>query len=487
MKKILNFINGELHEPIALKYLENINPALGTPYSLVPDSDEQDVRAAIISAELAFPKWSGLSVAERAHYLQKLAMGILNRLDQFAEAESVDSGKTLSLAKTIEIPRSAQNFQFYSEAITQFHGEIFNSPGHSFNETTYSPLGVVACISPWNLPLYLLTWKIAPALAAGNTVVAKPSEMTPMTAYLLSEVCREIGLPPGVLNIIHGLGPSVGSPLVQDKRVKAVSFTGSTATGRSIAQSISGQFKKMSLEMGGKNPNIIFADCDFAKALETTVRSSFQNQKQICLCGSRIFVEEGIYEKFKNALVEKTAALKIGNPLDSKTDQGALVSKVHLDKVLSYIDIAKSEGGKILTGGSRAEMTGDFSTGYFLKPTLIEGLDFQSRTNQEEIFGPVATITPFKTEAEVLKMANSTNYGLSATVWTSNIEKAQRISSGLEAGIVWINTWMNRDLRTPFGGVKESGYGREGGFEALKFFSEVKNVCVQHPLPEVDS
>lgn len=480
MKKILNYINGEFCEPQAGRYLDNYNPARGEVYSQVPDSNEDDVKAAIEAAEKAFPKWAALSLNERAVYLRKLSAGILAKLDAFAEAESIDSGKPISLAKTIEIPRSAQNFQFFSEALTQFHGETFRSNSTTVNHTEYSPLGVVGCISPWNLPLYLLTWKIAPALAAGNTVVAKPSEMTPMSAFLLAEVCRDIQLPPGVLNIVHGLGPGVGAPLVQHKKIKAVSFTGSTVTGRSIAQSIAGQFKKMSLEMGGKNPNIIFADCDFDQAVETTVRSSFQNQGQICLCGSRIFIEDKIYDRFKNALIEKAKQLKQGHPLDSKTEQGALVSEAHMQKVLSYIQLAQDEGGRILMGGARAQMSGDLAKGYFVQPTLIEGLSYQARTNQEEIFGPVATLTSFKSEDEVLKMANSTSYGLAASVWTSSLEKAQRISSGLESGLVWINTWMNRDLRTPFGGVKESGYGREGGMEALKFFSEVKNVCIQY-------
>ncbi len=482
MKKILNYIDGVLIEPQSKKYLENFNPSLGVTYSLVADSDHQDVLAAITSAEKAFPAWSKLSAHERSRYLSQIAEGLLKRLDEFAEAESIDSGKPLTLSKNIEIPRSAQNFQFFADLVTKFRGENFSSANLVSNETFYSPLGVVGCISPWNLPLYLFSWKIAPALAAGNTVVAKPSELTPMTAYLLSEVCREINLPPGVLNIVHGLGPKVGAPLVQNPKVKAVSFTGSTATGRTIAQSIAGQFKKMSLEMGGKNPNIIFADCDFEKTLDLTLKSSFQNQGQICLCGSRIFVEESLYEKFKNALVERTNALKIGNPLDPTTDQGALVSKAHLDKVVSYLELAKQEGGQFLTGGASPSVPSEFSKGYFLQPTLIEGLNYLSRTNQEEIFGPVATIMPFKSESEVVMMANSTNYGLSATVWTTDLKKAQRISSQLESGVVWINTWMNRDLRTPFGGVKESGYGREGGFDALKFFSEVKNVCTQFDI-----
>ncbi len=480
MKKILNYINGEFVEPIDGRYLDNINPALDEIYSLVPASNAKDVEAAVLAAEKAFKPWSRLNVSERAQYLKKISQGILAKLALFAEAESIDSGKPMKLAQELEIPRSAKNFDFFADSILEFQGETFNTTATLINQTSYSPLGVVACISPWNLPLYLFTWKIAPALAAGNTVVAKPSELTPMTAFLLGEVCRDVGLPSGVLNIIHGLGPEVGAPLVEHPKVKAISFTGSTATGRAIAQSVAGKFKKVSLEMGGKNPNIIFADCDFERALEMTINSSFQNQGQICLCGSRIFVEEKIYDQFKTALIEKTNKLKIGDPLDPNSHQGALVSKAHMQKVLAYIELAKAENGQILTGGSSAGLAGEFAKGYFIYPTLIEGLDFRSRTNQEEIFGPVATLTPFRSEEEVILMANSTNYGLSATIWTKDLEKAKRVSNELESGLVWVNTWMSRDLRTPFGGVKESGYGREGGAEALKFFSEVKNVCIQY-------
>lgn len=480
MKKILNYINGEFLESSTKRFLDNLNPATGKVYSWVPDSNEHDIQLAVEAAENAFPAWSKTPAAKRAEYLQKIASAILDRLDDFALAESIDSGKPLNLAKSIEIPRSAKNFQFFAESISDFNGEFFQSNPTTTNQTEYTPLGVVGCISPWNLPLYLLTWKIAPALAAGNTVVAKPSELTPMTAFLLAEVCRTVQLPAGVLNIVHGLGAQVGASLVQHPKVKAISFTGSTATGRAIAKSVAGEFKKLALEMGGKNPNIIFADCDFDKALETTMRSTFQNQGQICLCGSRIFIEESIYEKFKLALVERTKKLRLGSPQDLNTDQGALISKAHLDKVLGYIDLAMTEGGTILTGGNRAEMRNELNQGFFVQPTLIENLKYDCRTNQEEIFGPVATLTPFKSEAEVLKMANSTKYGLAATIWTSNLEKAKRVAHELESGVVWVNTWMNRDLRTPFGGVKESGYGREGGMEAFKFFSEVKNVCIQY-------
>jgi aminomuconate-semialdehyde/2-hydroxymuconate-6-semialdehyde dehydrogenase len=362
--------------------------------------------------------------------------------------------------------------------MTQFHGEAFQTDAKALNYVTYSPLGVVACISPWNLPLYLFTWKIAPALVAGNTVVAKPSELTPMTAFLLSEIAIEVGLPKGVLNIIHGRGSEVGSPLVNHPRVKAVSFTGSTATGRSIAQSTAGSFKKISLEMGGKNANIVFADCDFNQAVVTTLRSSFSNQGQICLCGSRIFIERTIYEKFKSALLEKTLELKQGDPLRPETEQGALVSADHQNKVLGFIEQAKQEQGKILCGGKKPALSGELAGGFYIQPTLIEGLSYESKVNQEEIFGPVATLTPFDTEDEVLKMVNSTKYGLAASVWTQDLKRGHRMAQKIESGIVWVNTWMSRDLRTPFGGVKESGVGREGGKHALEFMSEIKNICI---------
>ena len=474
MEKILNYINGELVSGKQNKFLDNINPATGQVYSLIPDSDASDVEAAIKAASDAFPAWSKLTVEERSNYLNLISQKILSHIDDLAKAESIDNGKPFKLAQSLDIPRSAKNFRFFAETISSLHGESFRTNKDVINYTDYAPLGVVACISPWNLPLYSLTWKIAPALVAGNTVVAKPSEVTPMTAYLLSKICMEVGLPKGVLNIVHGLGPSVGGPLVSHKKVKAITFTGSTQTGRSIAVATAGQFKKLALEMGGKNANIIFADCDFEKTIETTIRSSFSNQGQICLCGSRIFIEKLIYEKFKTALIEKTKTLKQGDPLKADTDQGALVSEAHMQKVLRCIATAKEEGGKILIGGNRKD-----GQGFFVEPTLIEGLSYNSKTNQEEIFGPVAALIPFETEEELLKMVNSTNYGLSCSIWTNNINKAQRIADQVETGIVWVNTWMNRDLRTPFGGVKESGYGREGGLEALKFFSEVKNICIQ--------
>lgn len=478
MQKILNYIDGKFVEPATGKFLDNFEPSRGEVYSLVPDSGPLDVDRAVAAAQKAFPAWSQTPVAERSRLLNRVADLIHRDLEKLARAESQDNGKPYSLALGLDIPRSEANFRFFAAAITQFHGETFMSDQTALNYTEASPLGVVGCISPWNLPLYLLSWKIAPALAAGNAVVAKPSEITPMTAFLLAEIVQEAGLPPGVLNIVHGLGPSVGEPLVMDSRVKAISFTGSTATGRRIAASTATHFKKLSLEMGGKNANVIFADADLDKALETTLRSSFANQGQICLCGSRILVEKKIYTEFRDRLVAKTKELRIGDPSLKETDQGALVSKAHWEKVVACVKKAKDEGGKILCGGEVPKLSAELSKGYYLAPTLIEGLRGDAVTNQEEIFGPVASIMPFENEEEAIALANSTRYGLSASVWTQDVKRAHRVASRLEAGLVWVNTWMMRDLRTPFGGVKESGVGREGGQEALKFFTETKNICI---------
>jgi aminomuconate-semialdehyde/2-hydroxymuconate-6-semialdehyde dehydrogenase len=408
-----------------------------------------------------------------------LANLIGENLEELAIAESVDNGKPVSLARQVDIPRAESNISFYATAIMHFESKAHIMENRAINYTQRKPLGVVGCISPWNLPLYLFTWKISPALAAGNCVVAKPSERTPMTAYLLSKLCIEAGLPPGVLNIIHGNGPNAGSAIVTHPGIVAISFTGGTKTGEWIAREAAPKFKKLSLELGGKNPNIIFADCDFDKMLSTTLKSSFANQGQICLCGSRIFVERSIYEKFRDAFVAKVGRMKIGDPADPNTKMGAVVSQSHMEKVLSYVDLAKEEGGQVLTGGKRALMEGDLAGGYYIEPTIIEGLPQACRTNREEIFGPVVTLMPFDTEEEVLDYANDTEYGLAATVWTQNLSRAHRVASKLETGIVWVNCWLLRDLRTPFGGVKNSGVGREGGFEALDFFTEPQNVCIE--------
>lgn len=475
--QIKNYINGELRAPLLGEYLDNIDPARGVSSSRVPNSTAQDAIAAIEAAQNAFLSWKNTKTEIRAQFLKKIADKIEEKLEIFARAESVDNGKPLTLARTVDIPRSIQNFRFFAEAIGQFASESYAQDFDTLSFTLRQPLGVVTCISPWNLPLYLLTWKIAPALAAGNTVVAKPSEVTPMTAFLLSQVCQEVGLPPGVLNILHGQGTNLGKTICTHSFVKAVSFTGSTQTGRIIAQEVAPHFKKVSLEMGGKNATVVFADADLEKAMEATVRGAFTNQGQICLCGSRILIEASIYESFKQKLVEKIRSLKVGDPLLPETQQGALVSELHFKKVMSCIETAKSEGGKILVGGTACHFTGELSKGYFIAPTLIEGLSMSSVTNQEEIFGPVATLMPFKNREEALQLANSTNYGLAGSVWTKNIETAQYFIKNIESGLFWINTWMVRDLRTPFGGMKNSGVGREGGFEAFKFFTEMKNIC----------
>jgi aminomuconate-semialdehyde/2-hydroxymuconate-6-semialdehyde dehydrogenase len=474
-----NYINGELVEPNAKAYLENIDPATGAVFSMIPDSDASDVQKAVEAAKEAEHGWANMHYEKRAAFIEAIAKGIEARMEEFVAAESLDNGKPMSLARRVDIPRAVSNFRFFATAIQQQSTESHFMEGVGINYTLRRPIGVVACISPWNLPLYLFSWKIAPALATGNCVIAKPSEITPYTSYLLSEVCKEVGLPKGVLNIVHGLGPKVGDALSRHALIKAISFTGGTATGKTIASIAAPMFKKLSLELGGKNPNIIFADCNFDKMIKTTVRSSFENQGQICLCGSRIFIERSIYDKFKTAFIEKVNELKIGDPA-SDVNIAAIVSKAHYEKILSYIRLAKQEGGSILTGGESFKPEGKCANGYFIKPTVIEGLAYNCRTNMEEIFGPVVTLTPFDTEEEVLMYANATEYGLAASIWTENLSRAHRLAEQVESGIIWINCWLLRDLRTPFGGMKNSGVGREGGWEAIRFFTEAKNVCVAY-------
>lgn len=479
MQLIDNYIGGEIVKPASNEYLDNFDPSTGQVYSQAPDSDDRDVHLAVEAAKVAFPAWSRTPPDERFAVLMRLVALIERDLEPLALAESVDNGKPVSLARSVDIPRAVANFRFYATAAMHTANESHDTAGTAINYTLRQPLGVVGCISPWNLPLYLFTWKIAPAIAAGCTVVAKPSEVTPMTAYLLSKLCIEAGLPAGVLNIVHGSGPKVGSAIVAHKDVKAISFTGGTTTGEEIARVAAPMFKKLSLELGGKNPNIIFADCNYEEMLATTVRSSFSNQGEICLCGSRIFVERPMYEQFKGDFVSRVAELKVGDPLEAETDVGAIVSRPHFEKIMSYIDLAQKEGGTILAGGNQVNLDGRCADGWFIEPTVIDGLAHDCRTNQEEIFGPVVTVMPFDTEDEVLGYANSVRYGLSATVWTENLSCAHRVAAKLESGIVWINCWMLRDLRTPFGGVKDSGIGREGGFEALRFFTEEKNICIK--------
>ncbi len=479
-KYLSNYINGELRKPIDGEYLDNLEPATGQVYSYIPASKTADVEQAVKAAEEAFPGWSNAGIKFRSEVMLRIAAGIKKYENELVAAESKDNGKPESLARLVDIPRAHDNIHFFATAIEHFASESHHMENLAINYTLRRPIGIVGCISPWNLPLYLFTWKIAPALAAGNCVVAKPSEVTPMSAYLFSKICIEAGLPKGVLNIVHGLGPDAGQAIVEHPKVKAISFTGGTKTGENLARTAAPMFKKLSLELGGKNPNIIFDDAAIDKAVETSVKAAFSNQGQICLCGSRIYIHDKLYNEFRDKFVDAVAKLKLGDPKDSDTNIGAIVSKTHFEKILNHIDRAKDEGGKILIGGQAVKGKGRCAEGYFIAPTVIEGLTPKCSTNKDEIFGPVVTLNRFKTEDEVVDLANGTSYGLSATIFTSDLNRAHRVAERIEAGIVWINTWLLRDLRTPFGGVKSSGVGREGGFEALRFFTEPKNVCIKY-------
>jgi aminomuconate-semialdehyde/2-hydroxymuconate-6-semialdehyde dehydrogenase len=477
--QIQNFIDGEFVEPISGKYLDNIEPATGKPYSQVPDSDARDVDLAVAAAETAFVDWSKKPAAERSRFLLRIADLIERDLEKFARAESIDTGKPLALARALDIPRAIANFRFFATAILHTESEAHITDNIAFNYTLRQPRGIAGLISPWNLPVYLLSWKIAPAIAVGNTAIAKPSELTPMTGYMLCEIVREAGLPNGVLNIVHGTGPNVGAAITAHPKINTISFTGSTVTGRKVAEACALLFKKVSLELGGKNPNIIFADADLEAAIAGSVRSSFANQGQICLCGSRMFVERSAYKGFVDRFIEKASKLKMGDPLNEKTDQGAIVNKTQLEKIKFYIDLAQKEGGKIGLGGKAPEPPNErCRDGYFFQPTVITGLPVSCRTNREEIFGPVVTITPFDNEEEVINYANDCDYGLASSVWTQNLSRAHRVAEQINTGTVWVNCWLLRDLRVPFGGMKQSGVGREGGEEALRFFTEPKNVCI---------
>jgi len=474
--QVLNFVDGAFQN--TPQVLENVTPGTGQVFGTIPRSGSAEVEQVMAAAKRAFPSWSKTPVAERAACLERLADAVRDHADMLAKEEARDNGKPLSLAAHVDIPRAEKNLRFYASGIQHYASESHAMEGEAINYTLRKPLGVVACISPWNLPLYLFTWKVAPALAAGNCVVAKPSELTPVTAYLLSTWVKEAGFPDGVFNVLHGLGPEVGEAMVTHPDIAAVSFTGGTTTGARIAGHVAPKFKKMSLELGGKNPAIIFEDADFEDALRTTLRSSFANQGQICLCGSRILIQRPIYDKFKEALVAKASKMVAGDPLDPSTKLGAVVSEAHMEKILSYITLAMEEGGQVLCGGHRLHPEG-VEGGFYVAPTVIEGLGPACRTNQEEIFGPVVTLQPFDTEEEALALANDTAYGLAATLWTTDLKRAHRVAAGIDSGIVWINTWLLRDLRTPFGGVKASGLGREGGFDALEFFTEPQNICIK--------
>jgi aminomuconate-semialdehyde/2-hydroxymuconate-6-semialdehyde dehydrogenase len=481
MEKLANYIDGQLEPPRSGRYLDNHEPATGRVVSQVPSSDAADLDAAVASGQSAFAQWSRVGAEERSRVLMALAARIDANLEELAQAESKDTGKPVSLARALDIPRASSNLRFFAAAATQFASESHSMENGAINYTLRQPHGVVATISPWNLPLYLFTWKIAPALAAGNAVIAKPSELTPLTAYLFSKICQDVGLPNGVLNILHGEGATIGQKIVEHPEITAISFTGGTLTGATVARTAGPMFKKVSLELGGKNPTMVFADADWESALEGSIKAAFSNQGEICLCGSRILVESSVYDRFRDAFVERARALRLGDPLEASTQQGAVVSEAHMKKILGCLDLAKEEGGRILCGGKRRRVDSDrCKDGWFVEPTVIEGLSMNCRTNREEIFGPVATLIPFDTEDEALGYANATEYGLSSSIWSQDVSRCHRIAERIHSGLVWINTWLLRDLRTPMGGMKQSGVGREGGFEALRFFTEPKNVCIKY-------
>src|SRR6266480_1284182 len=439
-----NFINGEFVEPINGRYLDNIEPATGKAYSQVADSDGHDVDLAVTAAEKAFVDWSKKPATERSRFLLRIADLIERDLEKFSRAESIDTGKPISLARTLDIPRSIANFRFFATAILHTESEAHITDNVAFNYT-----------------------------------LRQPSELTPMTAYMLCEIAREAGLPNGVLNVVHGTGPKVGAAITAHPKIGTISFTGGTVTGRKVAETCAPLFKKVSLELGGKNPNIIFADADLDAAIAGSLRSSFANQGQICLCESRVFVERSAYNEFVERFTEKASRMKMGDPLDEDTDQGAIASKTQLEKIKFYVDLAQKEGGKIVLGGEAPESINErCRDGYFFQPTVITGLPVSCRTNREEIFGPVVSITPFDNEEEVINYANDCDYGLASSVWTQNLSRAHRVAERISTGTVWVNCWLVRDLRVPFGGMKASGVGREGGEEALRFFTEPKNVCI---------
>lgn len=478
MLELKNFIDGQFVPPESGRFLSVENPSLGEIYGKCPDSDARDVGKAVSAAKAAQPLWSALGAEKRSDILLKIADLMEKRLVELAQAESRDQGKPVGLARSLDIPRSISNFRFFATRLLHLEDKTFKTSDEIFHVVERTPVGVVGLITPWNLPLYLLTWKIAPALAFGNTVVCKPSELTPLTASLLCEVLHDAGLPNGVVNMLFGSGPNVGQALVEHRDVKAISFTGGTKTGEQIARTAAPMFKKLSLELGGKNPNIIFADADLGKAIRTSVRSSFLNQGEICLCGSRIYVEKSIHQKFLEGFVEATQKFKVGDPSDPLTQMGALVSGSHLEKVDGYVRQALADGGRLLTGGRRAQLPSPFDKGHFYEPTILVDVPHNSSAIQEEIFGPVVTVTSFESEEQALRLANEPRYGLSASIWTENLSRAHRVARHLECGIVWVNGWMMRDLRVPFGGVKASGVGREGGEWSYDFYTETKDICI---------
>ncbi|UOE56830.1 aldehyde dehydrogenase [Cytobacillus oceanisediminis] len=473
-----HFINGQFVDSKNQKTFENINPATEEVLGTVAEGGKEEVDYAVAAARRALKgPWKNTTLQERSKILRRIGDLILERQEELAHLESLDTGKPFSLANSIDIPRAAYNFHFYADYITSIGTEAYQQDQQALHYAYRRPVGVVGIIKPWNLPLLLLTWKLAPCLGMGNTAVIKPAEWTPMTATVLMEICKEAGVPDGVVNLVHGFGPnSAGGAISEHPDIDAISFIGEPGTGSAIMKSAADSLKKLSYELGGKNPNIIFADADLDEVIETTIKSSFVNQGEVCLCGSRIYVERPIYSEFVSRFAERVKALKVGHPLDDDTNVGALVSKEHYDRVMGYVEIAKNDGGTIVTGGKRPE---GLEKGYYLEPTIITDLSRNSRCIREEIFGPVVTVTPFDMEEEVVMQANDTHYGLSATIWTSNLKRAHRVSHQIEAGIIWVNTWFLRDLRTPFGGMKNSGIGRTGGMHSIDFYSELSNITIK--------
>jgi aminomuconate-semialdehyde/2-hydroxymuconate-6-semialdehyde dehydrogenase len=482
VQRLSNYINGELVPAASGRTLEVFEPATGEAYATAPDSHADDIHRAVDAAAIAFPLWSATPAQERARFLYQVASIIERDKEKFARAESVDAGKPITLARAMDIPRAIANLRFFATAILHGESALHDTDGAALNYSLRKPRGVAGLISPWNLPLYLLTWKVGPAVATGNTAVAKPSEVTPATAHLLAEACIEAGLPRGVLNIVHGTGQGAGAALVQHDNVPTISFTGSTGVGRWIGKTAGEQLKRVSLELGGKNPFVVFADAKMPEALDTAARAAFTNSGQICLCGSRVLVERSRFDEFVTGLAARAKALKIGDPLEESTQHGPQASRPHLDKIASCVQMARDLKGTIHTGGEQvpaSDLPARVRGGYYFRPTVISGLDPTCKVEQEEIFGPVVTVQPFDTEAEAVALANGTPYGLAATLWTQDVSRAHRVAAALDAGIIWVNCWLLRDLRTPFGGMKQSGVGREGGWDAVKFFTEAKNVCVK--------
>ena len=479
MIEIKNYINGELLDSTIGNYIDIYNPSIGKIFAQCPNSTEADLDNAIFSAEKVLTQWSDIHQDERSDFLFRIADIVEDNIDEFAEAESLDNGKPYKLSKSLDIPRSIKNLRFFASLAKNLEDVSFKKE-NIISRIQRVPLGIVSTISPWNLPLYLFTWKIAPALVMGNCVIAKPSEITPYSSYLFSKACIEAGLPPGVLSVLHGFGKDIGNYIVSHNKIKAVSFTGGTKTGKMIAKVASNNLKKISLEMGGKNPVMIFDDCDYDTMISSLIKSSFLNQGQICLAGSRIYIQDSIYEKFKNDFISLVSELKVGDPFDPKTDQGAIVSEEHLNKIKQYVKTAKNEGGHVIAGGDVVKLIGKYSSGWYFMPTVIEGLSENSSVIKEEIFGPVVTLGIFRSEDEAILKSNDSDYGLASIIWTGNMDRANRLAHRVESGLVWINCWLERDLRTPFGGIKNSGFGKEGGTYGLDFFTESKNICTKY-------